>query len=529
MRKTDFAWVVAIAGFVLLYFLVIVSVAHAQATGTEFFTDNVYTRDINGAAVPGTTTVFRNENPPALCGPLVAHTNILGTTTAMMANASATCQWRKTASLSIQLCFAKLPNGSCYGGVILGTPASNCWANSIYAISSTFGHDNPGACAYGPPGCEWNPATETCENPPCPSGEEFDDEIGACRAQCTEGEFYHYNSAKCVPRCPSGLSSPDLLISNGRNLGTLVTSTVNGCPVEHHFTCEVDVQDTGYYHGDDYTGQVCLNWFTYKQLPDLYRVITQEEWEAETGSAGYYTGEDEGLNMTNFSPPQNLATITYPIETTEDPAELQLVYTTCQAGIRRAVITVNGTIEEVIFGGACPQQDQGFETPSRPKPGEATTGEKIDNILEKQDEAKGLMDDVKDVVDEVKDLGQRMANVLGVGDDEGEGEGEDPGPTGPTETPDVSEQYTSDYEHGLDGVIQGAQDGLATTGITSWLNGLVPALPSSVPECLTFTLNVPFYAREFDITPDCRVWEWLRIIFLMSTIAGCYGVIFGRD
>lgn len=415
------------------------------------------------------------------------------------------------------------------GVAAVWVPWGDCWyVHSGDVPTGPYGTVVPAACEPCPDGETWNAGSYQCEVPECEPGETWDASVSVCRAECTGTDFYHYSSGQCRAQCPVGLTYKNLVISNKAiPQSTLVVPTVNGCRVDYHKWCVEDMREPasgeGYFHGADYTGQVCMNWWTYVETIPI-DIVSQEDWEEATGGSGYYDG-DSTVEADVLG--SDLGAVAMNVETPmEDAGDVTAVHVLCSGGVKRIAITVNGVLDESIFLGPCSEVD-GPYTPGGLAQDEATAQLQtaVAEVLEKQDEQRDVLDAIEALAEEVKGMARSMAVSMGVAEPE-EGEGEGGGIfTGPGADDDP---YTSPYEDGLAGVIQDAQDNLDVTSFDEWRDGLIPTLPSDVPACLTFTLEVPFYDRSYPITPDCRVWDWLRIIFIASTLAGCYGVVLGR-
>lgn len=406
--------------------------------------------------------------------------------------------------------------------IIAITGGDPCWSAARSAGGNGY------VIGLAPAGCNvcvepevWDDVAKRCVAPDCDDGEIWDDEISACRAECSsEDEYYHYASSSCVAKCPTGLSSPHRPISNKPTIGTLVTSTVNGCPVDHHYYCVPDVSPGGYYHGDQYTGKVCINWFTYKQEMVEYDVISQEQYCAETGACEGYLGEPEPAVISGFADDAALAAefIRFAETAAINIEETKFL---CLAGVYRLITTINGTVDDVEFFGACSKQDEDF-TPPGPSQNEydARLEAKVDDIKQKADDSKTILDAIKDLADDIKGMTTQVASSLGITT----GEGEDPGEGGEFEGPE-GDSYEVRYPGGVG-------DAMDDVGFSAGPLGalkdaaLLDLVGVDYVACPSWTFVAPFIG-EFEFNPPCQIWDLLAAMVLVMATLGAWVIIFG--
>lgn len=506
----------------LLLFIVafVVYPALSQA-GTYRSTSQVVQRNESGTNIG--YAYATGGTPPDTCASIVAIRGPYFSGGEIAAGYHYTCSWQKVGG----------PNAY-EVNVVENSGGSRLYTVSVTAIEGgeacwegrgTFGWESTagGGCSPCPDPEEWNDATKTCDMPDCDSGEIWDEEISACRPTCESSEFYNYDAAACKAKCPSGMSSPYMMMSNKADIGMIATSTVNGCPVQRHYQCVIETQEDAYYHGAEFTGNVCMSWWTFQEAMVEYDVISQEEYCAETGACEGYTGEGHEPEFLGLASVPNLNM--EPVALGGSVAiEIEASHFLCLGGTYRLVTTVNGSPSEVEFFGACPGQDV---EPIPPGPSsnayEARLESKVDAVADTGDEIKTLIDTVMDLVEEVKGTTTQVAQSMGI-----MASGEEP----PAEFagPDVGAVYEAEHENGLDGVVQDAQDDLTgTSALEDWMDGLVPILPEAGATCPSWSFQPPMLnIAPVTFEPDCRVWDWLKALFYVGTVAACYGIVLGR-
>jgi len=516
--------------FFALFAILIAAKAHADPVDNYRIDSQSYD-PATGLAIPGTAESFYVQYPPQACGVLHAkRAEQFDGPPAVANGVTPSCAWRNASPGVFTVAYGQASSGTylfLYNPIPLGPSGSqgdSCWRTA--SVNAVYGTTPPAGCEMCPDGQEWNAGAMACEAAECPDGEQFDPLLETCRPSCESPEFYHYDTASCKAQCPTGKSSPYYALSNKSDIGLIATSTVNGCPVQRHFKCVVDTAENSYYHGDEYTGQQCISWWEYSDELEV-TMISQEQYEEETGSPGYYEGDDHSPVIRGDTPSPGTSVTIENISTAPDEAiDLVAVQSVCLGGVERLVITVNGAPEEVIFFGSCADINEDFVTPDRPSSNtsSAAIAAKVDTAIAKADENKSILDEFKALTDEIKTMTQGIGTAMGIMSG---GEGEDP----PAEFsgPEVGDAYESEHADGMDGVVKDAQDGIENSALEDWLEGLTPSLPTEVAECPSWSFVPPMIGgAEVTFAPDCRIWDWLKALFYVGSVAACYGIVLGR-
>lgn len=404
-------------------------------------------------------------------------------------------------------------------------------------------YDNAGACAMCPAPQEWDAATQSCVEPSCDVGEVYDEEIAACRAECTDpDEFFHYGELSCKKTCPAGLAGSEAFVTN-KVFEIDADSTVNGCPVVVRFVEIPDLDYGGgtYYHGANWTGKMYYNWFEYQAYPVDFSVISQSQYEAETGSPGYYEGEVGAAAIRSVPNLLDIEIVEFDLGH-DVPIDIADVHFLCLGGQYRVVQTINGVVDDVEFLGACGAEGE----VSTVNPGSADqvniarVEQKVDAVKVDTAESKTILDEISDAVgtmgEALEEIRVALMGEVG-GGDPGEGgacEGEGCAPLDPGEFPteaDPEAMYTREYSEGAEGVgeaLAGASALSPTGEIQSFFSDLQPIWPTSVPACLAWDIEVIFLG-EIHFEPPCWLWDMLKAFLLLAAVVMAWGLMFGSN
>ena len=481
--------------------------------------------------------------PPGLCAGITAAYNW---TFWLSSGGSNACMWGSNAG-TVTLCMVYHNVNGCIhhvgvGGVGTISSVTGCWATWA-STNHAYTNTPPAGCDICPSPEEWNSSTHACEMPDCDSGEIWDDDIDACRAECSGSNFYHYTSSSCKPQCPVGDTSKYRVITN-KPLPLLLSEgppAMQGCSVETHFWKLQDVKvppaNEGYWSGAEYTGEIYFYWWTYDaEIP--VTLVSQAEWEAATGGAGYYTGEDveerTGFNETAVALDANQSDLSA-------AAVLVAMHAICEGGLKSVKVSVSGGADETVYLGPCVEPDQEFTSPAPSTDAvQARVEQKVDDIKNKQDTDSGVLAAVKNLGDEIKEGLQSLRTAMAM-EGEGEGGGVDPGCVGeacgidggsygdPAESSDL---YERQHPGGLGDVTEDVPDvEVGSSQFTGFFNDLQPTWPSEVPECLAWDFQVPTFSAEMldvHMEPPCMVWDAMKLLLMGLTLAGAWSLIFVR-
>lgn len=112
-------------------------------------------------------------------------------------------------------------------------------------------------------------------------------------------------------------------------------------------------------------------------------------------------------------------------------------------------------------------------------------------------------------------------------------ENQDSPPTqdGATDTPlpDVPALYTKKYPDGLEGVWQQKKDQLKNSPLLQLTNSLMPSIGTG-GTCPSFMIPLDVGIRDFgvhDVAPPCYVWDWAKVIVIVSALLLARALIFG--
>jgi hypothetical protein len=398
-----------------------------------------------------------------------------------------------------------------------------------------------------------NEATGQCEQPECEEGEIWDEDIQACRAECSEEEFFHYETQSCQKQCPVGKEATAQVVSNAplrpsTGPGATQIPTINGCAAEHHFKCIPDEtrDGGGYYSGADYTGRVCLNWWTYYEAWPV-EMISQAEYEEQTGGAAGYTGESASPAVTGMDLDSNAGQQDVYAEG-DDAIDITSVSTLCLAGTKRMTFMVNGSLEHVVFLGPCAEPDEDVPAPgptgdaalARVESKVDTANVALQAAADQQDTDSAKLDALQTTGDEIKALaealGTSMENVQeaienlssGSGEETCEGEGcQIDGGAFPTVNPE--ELYEKKYENAGEGIaeVAGAAGALnAESQLHQFMTDLQPVWPTTVPECLSWSIVAPVVGTV-EVQPPCFMWDLLAAFTRLIAVITAWGMLFG--
>ncbi len=312
--------------------------------------------------------------------------------------------------------------------------------------------------------------------------------------------------------------------------------------MSHHWQCIGDDKDAGggYYQGAEYTGQVCANWWEYDETIPV-TLIAQDAYEEETGAAGYYAGEQAKalIGVDNAAAAGELKEIAEG----DEAVQLSAVHTMCIAGTKRIVFMVNGALEKAVFLGPCSEVDEEY-TPPGPNGDEGlariegkveVVDNTVDHIAAQQDAESETLSETKTLAEQIKalaeGLGESVADVaaavanLGDGEEPGEpGEGVYPTACGGEGNP----CYTQQFPNGLGQAFEDANAQVQNGQVPTWMNGIMPTLPTEVPQCLSLQFTVPVFHWQVDFSPPCLFWDFAKYMLLLSTLFSVYGIMFGR-
>jgi len=296
-----------------------------------------------------------------------------------------------------------------------------------------------------------------------------------------------------------------------------------------------------YYSGEYFTGKVCQTWWEYEHLMESYDVISQQQYEEETGSSGYYEGDDHEPIFLQLETIPNLLTAFTHLGPSE-AVDIVASHFLCLGGVYRLVITVNGVPDEVEFFGACPQQNQdlvgGEVEPDASNQRLVRVEANTVDIKDTQEEQTTLLEDIGELLDEVKESLRQVAVAMGVtaggeGDPDpgcvGEDCGIDPGQFETEASPEA--MYERQYGEGLEGVgeaLQGASELSGTSALSEFFTELQPVWPTSVPACLSWDIEVIFLG-EIHFEPPCWLWDMLKTFLLLSAVVFAWSLMFGSN
>lgn len=408
-----------------------------------------------------------------------------------------------------------------------------CWESAYSSFSTSYTTTPPAGCDVCPDGLEWNSTDLTCEEPACPTGEVWDDQLSACRAECEGANFFHYSTLQCRPQCPVGLTYQRMLITNRViPAGSISVPTVMGCKVEYHYWQVEDTREPisgeGYFHGDDYTGSVVLNWWTFTEAIPV-TLVTQAEYEEATGTAGYF--EEESVSVGVDVKGYDLSAVQGVEESPmEEAGDVTAVHVLCSGGEKRIAITVNGTLEEAIFLGPCSVPDQEFVPgdPSLATPSLASIQAALSTMSEGGEEQAGILGEIRDTANTIGEKLQSLYDgIVGTGE-ECTGEGcQIDGGAFPTEA-DPEGAYTREFSEGSEGVGE-ALEGATLSGdsdLQDFMTDIQPIWPETVPGCLSWDVDVVFWgATHFE--PPCWLWDMLAIFLKLFAVVCAWGLLFG--
>lgn len=95
--------------------------------------------------------------------------------------------------------------------------------------------------------------------------------------------------------------------------------------------------------------------------------------------------------------------------------------------------------------------------------------------------------------------------------------------------PDVPTLYTKKYPDGLEGVWQQKKDQLKNSPLLQLTNSLMPSIGTG-GTCPSFMIPLDVGIRDFgvhDVAPPCYVWDWAKVIVIVSALLLARALIFG--
>lgn len=487
---------------------------------------------------------YYSETPFGLCGSLAADD---GELQANPGPYTRVCEIRRhgTTNVWAVVYYRVTSSGNISGVSNVSTLAGgNTCFNSFYATAP--GNSGAGATTYGvgdvpcspcPDGQEWNASTLVCEAPECDEDETYDESISACRPVCDETDVFHYSSMSCKPQCPVGKAYERTPLSNGKiPLGLLAVPTVNGCKVDYNFWCVEDTKapapdgpPQGYFRDDEYTGKICLNWWTYTEtLPTT--IEAQIIFEEESEAAGFYDPSSTAVADDVKGYDTEAVTVEDDTAPMSEPADVTAVHVLCSGGEKRIAITVNGVLEEAIFLGPCSQPNEEYEPsgPIGPESEHFALMAKMTELASEEEEQTGVLGEVRDAL---TGIAEKVEGIYDSLTGEGEGcEGSDcviDGGSLPSEA-DPEGAYTRRHAEGAEGVSD-LLDGATLAGdsdLQEFMTDIQPIWPSTVPACLSWDIDIVFWG-ETHFEPPCWLWDMLAIFLKLFAVVCAWGLLFG--